>query len=136
MTSFPFFILLRDVYQHTYADDGRLTNTRAFFPDPFTRWAVFVYWRVKRGDGTHRESTSRPTAVVLGRDESRHGTSRMVVHPTEAHNEIVSRHASPSPAGSSVQPPAIKSSRNSPVNEFRVLDAGSDAFDRCARARG
>jgi fatty acid desaturase len=42
-TSFPFFLLLRDVYQHTNADDGRLTNTRVFFPDPFTRWAVFVY---------------------------------------------------------------------------------------------
>jgi fatty acid desaturase len=43
LTSFPFFMLLRDVYQHTNADDGRLTNTRVFFPDPFTRWAVFVY---------------------------------------------------------------------------------------------
>ena len=42
-TSFPFFLLLRDVYQHTNADDGRLTNTRVFFADPFTRWAVFVY---------------------------------------------------------------------------------------------
>jgi fatty acid desaturase len=42
-TSFPFFMLLRDVYQHTNADDGRLTNTRVFFPDPFTRWSVFVY---------------------------------------------------------------------------------------------
>ena len=43
VTSFPFFMLLRDVYQHTNADAGRLTNTRVFFPDPFTRWAVFVY---------------------------------------------------------------------------------------------
>jgi fatty acid desaturase len=43
MTSFPFFLLLRDVYQHTNADDGRLTNTRVFFVDAFTRWAVFVY---------------------------------------------------------------------------------------------
>jgi fatty acid desaturase len=42
-TTFPFFLLLRDVYQHTNADDGRLTNTRVFFVDPFTRWAVFVY---------------------------------------------------------------------------------------------
>lgn len=33
MTTFPFFMLLRDVYQHTNADDGRLTNTRVFFPD-------------------------------------------------------------------------------------------------------
>jgi hypothetical protein len=43
VTTFPFFMLLRDVYQHTNADDGRLTNTRVFFADPFTRWAVFVY---------------------------------------------------------------------------------------------
>lgn len=43
ITTFPFFLLLRDIYQHTNADRGRLTNTRVFFPDPFTRWAVFVY---------------------------------------------------------------------------------------------
>ncbi|MDG3007759.1 fatty acid desaturase family protein [Paludisphaera mucosa] len=42
-TSFFYFMLLRDVYQHTNADDGRLTNTRVFVVDPFTRWAVFVY---------------------------------------------------------------------------------------------
>ena len=42
-SSFFFFMLLRDVYQHTNADDGRLTNTRVFIVDPFTRWAVFVY---------------------------------------------------------------------------------------------
>jgi fatty acid desaturase len=42
-TTFPFFMLLRDVYQHTNADDGRLTNSRVFYADPFTRWAVFVY---------------------------------------------------------------------------------------------
>ena len=43
VTAFPFFLLLRDIYQHTNADDGRLTNTRVFFTDPLTRWAVFVY---------------------------------------------------------------------------------------------
>ena len=42
-TTFPYFLLLRDTYQHTNADDGRLTNTRVFFCDPLTRWAVFVY---------------------------------------------------------------------------------------------
>jgi len=42
-TSFVFFMFLRDVYQHSNADTGRLTNSRVFFPDPFTRWAVFVY---------------------------------------------------------------------------------------------
>lgn len=42
-TTFLFFMLLRDVYQHANADDGRLTNSRIFYPDPFTRWSVFVY---------------------------------------------------------------------------------------------
>jgi fatty acid desaturase len=42
-TTFMFFMLLRDVYQHANADEGRLTNSRIFFADPFTRWAVFVY---------------------------------------------------------------------------------------------
>jgi hypothetical protein len=43
VTMFLFFMLLRDVYQHTNADDGRLTNSRVFHADLFTRWAVFVY---------------------------------------------------------------------------------------------
>ncbi len=42
-SSFMFFMLLRDVYQHSNADAGRLSNSRVFFTDPFTRWAVFVY---------------------------------------------------------------------------------------------
>jgi fatty acid desaturase len=42
-TSFMFFMYLRDVYQHSNADAGRFTNSRVFFPDFFTRWAVFVY---------------------------------------------------------------------------------------------
>jgi fatty acid desaturase len=42
-TSFTFFMFLRDVYQHSNADDGRLTNSRVFFTDFFTRWAVLVY---------------------------------------------------------------------------------------------
>jgi fatty acid desaturase len=42
-TSFPFFMFLRDIYQHSNADSGRLTNSRVFFTDAFTRWAVFVY---------------------------------------------------------------------------------------------
>ncbi len=43
LSSFTFFVMLRDVYQHANADSGRLTNTRVFYADPFTRWAVFVY---------------------------------------------------------------------------------------------
>jgi fatty acid desaturase len=42
-TTFTFFMFLRDVYQHSNADAGRLTNSRVFFTDFFTRWAVFVY---------------------------------------------------------------------------------------------
>jgi fatty acid desaturase len=42
-TSFMYFMLLRDVYQHTNADAGRLSNTRVFLADPFTRWAIFVH---------------------------------------------------------------------------------------------
>jgi fatty acid desaturase len=43
LSSFMFYMFLRDVYQHSNADAGRLTNSRVFFTDPFTRWAVFVY---------------------------------------------------------------------------------------------
>jgi fatty acid desaturase len=42
-TSFMYFMLLRDVYQHTNADAGRLSNTRVFLADAFTRWAIFVH---------------------------------------------------------------------------------------------
>lgn len=42
-TSFPCYMLIRDIFQHANADDGRLTNSRVFFCDPFTRWAFFVY---------------------------------------------------------------------------------------------
>lgn len=43
MTSFAYLMVLRDVYQHANADDGKLTNSRVFFCDPVTWWAVFVY---------------------------------------------------------------------------------------------
>jgi fatty acid desaturase len=43
VSTFMFYMFLRDVYQHSNADAGRLTNSRVFFTDPFTRWAVFVY---------------------------------------------------------------------------------------------
>jgi fatty acid desaturase len=43
VTSFMFFMFFRDVYQHSNAGAGRLTNSRVFFTDAFTRWAVFVY---------------------------------------------------------------------------------------------
>lgn len=48
LTTFSYFMLLRDVYQHANADTGRLTNSRVFHSDPFTWWSVFVY-----GQGLH-----------------------------------------------------------------------------------
>ncbi len=61
MTSLPFFMLVSNVYQHTNADDGRLTSTRVFFPDPFTRWAVFVY-----GQDMHVPTTSSRRSPITG----------------------------------------------------------------------
>jgi fatty acid desaturase len=43
MTTFPYFLMLRDTFQHTNADAGRYTNTRVFRVHPAVRWAVFPY---------------------------------------------------------------------------------------------
>jgi fatty acid desaturase len=40
-TSFSFFMILRQLVQHGNADRGWLTNTRAFFVQPFINFAVF-----------------------------------------------------------------------------------------------
>ncbi len=42
-TSFPYYMLLRDLYQHANADDGKLTNSRVVFCHPILRWAMFIY---------------------------------------------------------------------------------------------
>ena len=42
-TTFPYYMLLRDMYQHSNADAGRITNTRVFYTDWLTDWAVFVH---------------------------------------------------------------------------------------------
>ncbi len=42
-TSFSYFMLVRDIYQHTNADTGRLTNSRIFFTDAFTKWAILGF---------------------------------------------------------------------------------------------
>ena len=42
-TTFPYLMLLRDLVQHANADDGKLTNSRVVFCNPFIRWAMFVY---------------------------------------------------------------------------------------------
>ena len=43
LTTFPYFMLLREIYQHANADSGELTNSRVFMADWFTRWAIFTY---------------------------------------------------------------------------------------------
>ncbi|MBY0587815.1 fatty acid desaturase [bacterium] len=43
LTTMAYYMLLRDIYQHANADQGRLTNSRVFFSDRFTKWAIFVY---------------------------------------------------------------------------------------------
>jgi fatty acid desaturase len=42
-TTFPYFLMLRDTFQHTNADAGRYTNTRVFRVNPAVRWAIFPY---------------------------------------------------------------------------------------------
>ena len=42
-TSFPYFMLLRDLFQHANADDGKLTNSRVILCNPALRWAMFIY---------------------------------------------------------------------------------------------
>ena len=36
-------MLLREIYQHANADCGRLSNSRIFFADRFTGWAILMY---------------------------------------------------------------------------------------------
>ncbi len=43
VTSFPYFMLLRDAYQHANTDEGRYSNSRVMFPDYFSGWAIFMY---------------------------------------------------------------------------------------------
>ncbi len=42
-TSWPYYMLLRDLYQHANADDGKLTNSRVIICNPLLRWAMFIY---------------------------------------------------------------------------------------------
>jgi fatty acid desaturase len=41
MTSFAFFMILRQIVQHGNGGQGWLTNTRTFLLGPFIRWSVF-----------------------------------------------------------------------------------------------
>lgn len=42
-TAFPYLMLIRDLFQHANADDGKLTNSRVAFCNPVLRWAMFIY---------------------------------------------------------------------------------------------
>jgi len=42
-TSWPYLMLLRDLYQHANADDGKLTNSRVLLVNPILRWGMFIY---------------------------------------------------------------------------------------------
>lgn len=43
LTTFPFFMILRQVVQHANGDRGWLTNTRTFLVHPLLRYAVFPF---------------------------------------------------------------------------------------------
>ncbi|MCA9271163.1 MAG: fatty acid desaturase [Planctomycetales bacterium] len=43
LTSFPFFMILRQVVQHGNGDRGWLTNTRTFLVNPLVKYAVFPF---------------------------------------------------------------------------------------------
>ena len=42
-TSWPYLMLLRDLYQHANTDDGKLTNSRVILVNPILRWGMFIY---------------------------------------------------------------------------------------------
>lgn len=42
-STWPYFMLLRDLYQHANTDDGKLTNSRVIVVHPLVRWAMFIY---------------------------------------------------------------------------------------------
>lgn len=42
-TTFPYLMLLRDLFQHANADMGKFTNSRVAFCNPILRWAMFIY---------------------------------------------------------------------------------------------
>ncbi len=41
--TFPYLMLLREIYQHANAGKGALDNSRIIHADPFTRWALLSY---------------------------------------------------------------------------------------------
>lgn len=42
-TTFPYLMLLRDLFQHANADMGKFSNSRVAFCNPLLRWGMFIY---------------------------------------------------------------------------------------------
>lgn len=60
-TTFPYFLMLRDTFQHANADMGRFTNRRVFRVSPAVRWAVFPY-----GQDLHLPHHASPSVPHYG----------------------------------------------------------------------
>jgi fatty acid desaturase len=105
MTSFLYFMRLRDVFQHANADAGRLTNSRVFRCGPLTRWAVFIY-----GQDWHVTHHLVPT-VPYHRLPELHSTL-MRLHPgyaarvVECHGTLLPRDDRPTVVDALTRPPA------------------------------
>ena len=91
-TTFPYLMLLRDLVQHANADDGRLTNSRVVFCNPFIRWAMFVY-----GQDFHLTHHLYPTVphyrLAQLHDVLRQRNTEYAEHVVECHGFV--RHARP-----------------------------------------
>jgi len=80
-TTWPYFMLLRDLYQHANADDGKYTNSRVILAHPIAHWAMFIYgqaihlthhlyptvphYRLRKLHATLRENYPRYAAQVV-----------------------------------------------------------------------
>jgi fatty acid desaturase len=83
-TTFPYFMLLRDMYQHSNADNGRITNTRVFYTDWLTDWAVFVH-----GQDQHTPHHLYPSVPYYHLDSLHEW---LKVHDSEYAREVIEVH--------------------------------------------
>ena len=118
-TSFPYFLLLRDTYQHTNADAGRLTNTRVFFCDPLTRWADL---RLRPGHARAPSPVPRPCRITgsmscIGclKREDRDEYAREVV---EVRGTFANRDGSPTVLDVLTGPREVRASRQPEVDRM------------------
>ena len=87
-------MLLRDIYQHANADDGKLTNSRVFLVNPVLRWGMFIY-----GQDIHLTHHLYPTIphYRLRRlhDVLREENAEYAEHVVEAHGVFWNRTGAP-----------------------------------------